>query len=49
MKMWIYRVRLPNGSFMDMSFPGLAPAIARSVAEAQYGSSNVLGYIGEAR
>jgi hypothetical protein len=48
-KQWIYRVRLPSGVFVDLAFPGNAPSIARSVAEAQYGASNVLGFIGESR
>lgn len=47
--MYIYRIRIPNGGFVDMSFPGNSPGQAKMVAEAQYGAGNVMGYIGEAR
>lgn len=46
--MYIYRIRIPNGGFVDMAFPGNSPGQAKQVAEAQYGS-NVMGYIGESR
>ena len=49
MKMWIYRVRLASGSFVDLPFPGISPALAKQVAESQYGAGNVLGFLGEAR
>jgi hypothetical protein len=48
-KMWIYRVRLSSGAFVDLPFPGISPALAKQVAEAQYGSGNILGYLGEQR
>lgn len=49
MTKWIYRVRLKSGVYIDVSFPAIAPSIARSMAEAQYGTGNVFGYIGQER
>jgi hypothetical protein len=47
--MYIYRVRIQGGGFVDVAFPGNSPGQAKMVAEAQYGAGNVLGYIGESR
>jgi hypothetical protein len=47
--MYIYRIRIQGGGFVEVAFPGNSPGHARMVAEAQYGRDNVLGYIGESR
>jgi hypothetical protein len=49
MNQWIYRVRLNSGVYVDLPFPGISPALARQIAESQFGASNVLAYIGESR
>lgn len=46
--MYIYRVRLQTGGWVEMAFPGRSPGQAKMVAEAQFGAHNVIGYIGEA-
>lgn len=39
------RVRLPNGSFVDIDIQAQSPGYARQIAEAQYGAGSFRGFV----
>jgi len=43
------RVRMPNGGFVDVRIMADTQYHAQQIAEAQYGSSQVIAVLGEAR
>ena len=42
---YILRVRLPNGSFTEVSIRARSPGYAKQLAEAQYGAGSFMGFI----
>ena len=46
MNTYIVRVRLPNGSFTDISIQAISNGYARQIAEAQFGQGNFIAIVG---
>lgn len=42
---YVLRVRLPNGSFTEVTIRARSPGFARQIAESQYGPGSFLGFI----